>query len=93
MNNEQNIKWGKDGLPELDFTDENKQQCLRCGKKPASKDGSDDGEFYCKECIEIRNRIDKIKPKEEERIVPKKMVTDVLQLWEEKPDEEELKEE
>ena len=95
MVEEQNIKGGKDGLPELDFSEDGrKQQCLRCFKNPALKDGSDDGEFYCQECIIIRNRIDK-KPVNEDELSlkdlhPKKVVTDTLQLWEEKPAEEEL---
>ena len=95
MENTQNIKWDKEGLPNLDFGgDDRKQQCLRCYKKPALKDGSDDGEFYCKECIIIRNRIDK-KPVNEDELSlkdlhPKRVIKDTLQLWEEKPAEEEL---
>jgi hypothetical protein len=28
-----------------------KQLCLRCGKVPALKEGSDEGEYYCAKCI------------------------------------------
>lgn len=35
------------------------QTCLRCNKNPALKDGSDEGEYHCKECIEIRERIER----------------------------------
>ena len=41
-----------------DFKDEKEQMCLRCNEFPALKDGSDDGEFYCKGCMEIRKKIE-----------------------------------
>jgi late competence protein required for DNA uptake (superfamily II DNA/RNA helicase) len=40
------------------------QICLRCNVKPALNDGSDEGEYYCKECIEIRKTIDENLKKE-----------------------------
>lgn len=43
----------------LDISEGKPQMCLRCNKEPALKDGSDEGFYYCKECIEIRARIDK----------------------------------
>lgn len=42
-----------------DMSGENKQICLRCNKEPALRDGSDDGCYYCKNCIEARKKIDK----------------------------------
>ena len=62
--NKVNINWEKDNqgnlIPEID----NKQACLRCNRRPALSDGSDEGTYYCKECIIIRNKIDKIKFRE-----------------------------
>ena len=61
-----NITWEADGkgnvTPDLDFGGE--QICLRCNKRPALKDGSDEGEYYCKECIETRKEVDAINFKE-----------------------------
>ena len=48
----------------LDITEGKTQMCLRCNRRPALKDGSDEGEYYCKECIEVRSNIDKIKIRE-----------------------------
>jgi hypothetical protein len=85
---EQKIKW-VNGLPELVFPDGSMQQiCLRCSKNPALKDGTDEGEYYCKPCIEERNKVIKA-VKEDELIHPKRVITDNLQLWEEKDDETE----
>lgn len=60
------IVWEKDKKGNLlpEFREE--QTCLRCNKKPALKDGSDEGEYYCNECIIARNKVDKIKVKGEE---------------------------
>ena len=49
------------------------QLCMRCFKNLALKDGSDEGKYYCKECIDIRKIIEdkeiEEKIREQERMV------------------------
>jgi hypothetical protein len=57
-----------------------KQLCLRCFKKYALRDGTDEGDYYCEECIKIRKHYVKPKP-EDEPLFTKRKYTDTLELW------------